>query len=127
MRVAESANLELFGEPPTYSDDGRKLSIEERFALFHRRHPQLYRRMRTIAIRLRRSGLPRCSIDFIYHRLRWLEYKRTGAEPFMRLNDHFTSLYARKLMADVPELADFFELRERRSVHSTEDSHVPAA
>jgi hypothetical protein len=63
----------------------------------------------------RRAGRERYGIKSIYERLRWhMNVETTGSEEF-KLNDHYTSRYARLLMENEPDLKGFFETRTLRS------------
>jgi hypothetical protein len=69
-----------------------------------------------MALRMKAQGVQRYGMKGLFEVLRWettLRTTRTGDEPW-RLNNDFTCLYARKLVEEVPELAGFFELRQRR-------------
>jgi hypothetical protein len=66
--------------------------------------------------KLHRAGRDHYSIDAILHRVRWhydVKAKVPG-EPF-KLNDHFTSRYARLVMRQESDLHDFFETRRLRA------------
>ena len=91
------------------------LTIQERFEDYHERHPEVYGYLVSFARDLRRKGFNRYSIKTLGERLRWhMELDRDDCD--FKLNDHFHSRYARKLMADYPdEFGDFFELRELKS------------
>lgn len=49
----------------------------------------------------------------IWERMRWYTSIEMQREPF-KLNDHYATLFARLLMKLYPELAGFFEIRERQ-------------
>jgi hypothetical protein len=91
-------------------------AIDVRFDEFHREHPEVYRLIVRLCRKLRHAGRTHYSIDAILHRVRWhydVNAKRPG-EPF-KLNDHFTSRYARLVMRQEPDLSDFFETRKLRA------------
>ena len=93
----------------------RQRTIDERFADFHRKNPHIYRKLVNLAREVKGAGHDHCSIDFLFHRLRWhyrIELK--DKSPF-KLDDHFTSRYARAIMMCEPDLSDFFEVRKLRS------------
>ena len=89
-------------------------SIQDRFEEFHRDNPRVYQLLVRFALEAKRAGFQRYSIDCIYHRVRWHVHIETN-DPDFKLNDHFTSRYARKIMAEIEELSEFFEIRELKS------------
>lgn len=94
-------------DPPT---------IEARFQRFHLEHPEVYRRLRDLAIGLRRRGWTHLGIGMLWETLRYhTMLGSTPDEDAFRLNDHFRSRYARLLMDQEPELAEAFETRTLRS------------
>jgi len=86
-------------------------SIETRFNLFHKANPHVYRMIRQIALDLKLTGHKRMGMKAIFERLRWLYMVQTKGDVF-KLNNNYTSHYARLIMAQEPELAGFFETRE---------------
>ena len=98
-----------------FSVDTRK-SIQKRFEEFDRANPHVYRGLRDLALTARRKGRERGSIELFFAVMRW-EHWITTDDPGsdFKLNDHYTSRFARKLMAQEPELAGFFETRELRA------------
>jgi len=89
--------------------------IQGRFEAFDREHPEIYRALVRLARSNVRMGLERFSIDYLFHILRWRTLRRSrGAEDF-RLNDHFTSRYARLIERREPDLRGCFSLRGLRA------------
>lgn len=114
------AQLSLFDhypiEEPDYADCA---TIEERFAAFHGRNPQVYRALRDMALEAKRRGNRQYGMKGLFEVLRWQHAMQTHGDPF-KLNNNYTALYARLLMDNEPELADFFELRRRVSAAAHE-------
>lgn len=95
---------------------GARLSIQQRFDEFHAANPHVYTRLRDLALDMRRRGRSRGSIELLFAGLRWEHWIATrDPNSDFRLNDHYTSRYARLLMQREPELDGFFETRELRS------------
>jgi hypothetical protein len=92
----------------------RKLTIDERFALYHKRRPEVWSLFKQYAYQVRSTGRKRFSADAILHRIRWYHYVEQGDESF-KINDDYSSRYARKLIAEDPTFAGFFETRRLRS------------
>jgi hypothetical protein len=83
-------------------------SLEGRFRAFHADHPEVYACLRELAREKRRQGRRSYSMKGLY------ELARVLLE--QPLNNDFTPLYARLLMAENPDLVGFFRLRERHAV-----------
>jgi len=90
-------------------------TIQERFEEFHNAHPEVYAYLLTLCLELRGKGFRRYGIRSLWERVRWhfQVEKDLGAD--FKLNDHFHSRYARRIVQNHPELNGFFELRELRA------------
>ena len=104
-----AVQLQLLGSAPT-----RKLSNKERFEHFHRENPQVYARLRDMALRLRRAGRERYSVKTLVEILRWETAIDVKKDSEWKFNNSYSRFYARLLMDREQELVDFFETRERR-------------
>ena len=91
-----------------FDDDA---SIDARFATFDTEHPEVWALFRRFACELLAAGRSRGSSDQICHRIRWETAVNPGHDSGFKINDHFTSRYARKLVASDSRFADFFEFR----------------
>jgi hypothetical protein len=89
-------------------------NIQERFEEFHKANPRIYDLLVRFALEVKDRGFSRYSIDAIIQRVRWHVTIETKSSDF-KLNDHFTSRYARLIMSRVPELDGFFEVRELKA------------
>jgi hypothetical protein len=81
-----------------------------RFRAFHEKNPQVYDRLRQMALALKAAGHRRWGMRNLWEKLRYDLAVQTTATNF-RLNDHFPPFYARLLMKQCPELKGFFEIR----------------
>jgi hypothetical protein len=88
-------------------------TMAERFVEFHRLNPQVYVAIVDIARDLVALGFAKCGMKMIFERLRWLSAIETKGDEF-KLNNNYTSFYARLVMEAEPDLAGFFETRERQ-------------
>lgn len=86
-------------------------TIAERFRAFHKANPLVYEIALGIALRLKRKGIKRCSMDAIFHHIRWQYFIQVSGVEKFKLNNNFTAHYARLLMEQEPELAGWFEVR----------------
>lgn len=107
-------NQMAFDFLPIEVPEERGMTIEENFEIFHRHNPHIYRLLREMALDYKRAGHRHCGMKMLWEALRYSSGLQTRGEPY-KLNNNYTALYARKLMADEPELAGFFETRERRT------------
>jgi hypothetical protein len=88
--------------------------IQQRFEDFDRANPKVYRLLVYYARAAKQAG-QQVGIRAIWERMRWHLHVETKSDDGFRLNDHFTSRYARKIAANEPDLADFFETRKLRA------------
>lgn len=90
-------------------------TIQQRFEAFHAQHPEVYDKLVDLARMVRRRGLSHYSVYALYNRVRWhFTIERDMGEDF-KLNNNYQPYYARLIMAEHPDLAGLFELRELRA------------
>jgi hypothetical protein len=92
------------------------LPIQQRFESFHKANPHIYVLFKKYAKMAMDNGRTRYSADCILHRIRWfvnVETKWTKGDG-RKLNDHYSSRYARLLCDESPKFENFFELRKLR-------------
>lgn len=92
-------------------------TIEARFARFHRAHPEVYAHLVRLCRQWREAGGGRWSSDAALAVLRWERHLAGIHDEHeeYRLNNDYTSRYARLIMDSEPDLAGIFEVREIRS------------
>lgn len=94
-------------------------TIDERFFKFHTENPHVYEKLVELCYRVRKAGFKRYSLRTLWETLRWhydIEIKQeTEGGREHKLNDQFTSRYARLLMNQNEAFADLFELRSLKS------------
>ena len=95
--------------------------IWTRFDAFDKEHPEIYKYFAYYAMKMIKAGFKHYSARDIFGRVRWhIDEKhlkrgeKTCNEPF-RLNNNYTSRYARKFMGRHPEYEGFFSTRELKS------------
>ena len=92
-------------------------TIESRFEAFHARHPDVYRQLVRLAYEARRAGRERIGMKMLFEVLRW-EWTIAGlpddAENW-KLNNSYSSRYARRIMEMYNDLDGLFELRELKT------------
>ncbi len=90
-------------------------SIDDRFKEFMEKHPAAYELFKRFAWQLRHAGRRRFSADAIIQRIRWECWIGEMEEEDFKFNDHFTSRFARKLIAEDSSFEGFFETRKLKS------------
>lgn len=116
-KCCEPVTLHTVSLPPVSNTNKRP--IQERFAEFHADNSHIYPLLVEIATDMLADGKTRISMDVMCHQL-LLKYpdltiiRDTKENPF-KLNDHFTSRYARMMVEDYPELEDYIELRRLKA------------
>ncbi|MGW4441963.1 hypothetical protein [Streptomyces sp. NPDC004682] len=88
----------------------RGRTITEQFHAFDARHPLIYRELERQTARRLAAGATRVGMKDLFEDLR-----RDLPDGVAGLNNNYTALYARRLIAAHPHWADAFELRRRRS------------
>jgi len=97
--------------------------IEVAFWEFHKENPQVYDALKRLARNLIERGHDHYGIKALCEVVRF-EHVMATRDPAFKINNNYTALYARLLMKAEPELAGFFELRERisrRSVRASDE------
>ena len=91
-------------------------TIQERFEDFDAEHPEVFELFVRFSKELIAAGHTSYSADAILHRIRWhfdVNAKKDGG---FKINNNFTSRYARKLATANPtEFGEFFRFRNLRS------------
>lgn len=101
-------------EEQRQSERRRELTLDERFRDFHASHPWVLEALEELTTRWVRAGGGRIGIKALFEQLRWSAPRSENGEP-MKLNNDFTSRYARLLRDRHPEWADVFQLRTLRT------------
>jgi len=86
-------------------------TIEERFASFHAQNPHVYRAICILARELTGKGATRLGMKMLFEYLRVSSLRTSGRD--FKLNNSYTSRYARLVVDAEPDLAPLFELRQR--------------
>lgn len=87
-------------------------AIRERFDEFHADHPEVYVQLVELARQWVSVGHAKLGISTLFEKLRW-EWHVSGLRDSQgyKLNNDYRALYARKIMAENPDLAGVFETR----------------
>ena len=90
-------------------------TIEERFIAFDQANPWVYVALVRLARQLVKKGHTKVGMKMLFEQLRWEWYVTTTDTSGFRLNNNYTAFFARKIMANEPDLADLFETRVLRA------------
>jgi hypothetical protein len=104
---------ELFGEvfsPTMQPEPIAGESHFERFERFHSLNPHVYEAIASLVRQLKRRGHKRISMRGLFEFLRTSHALQTAGDDY-KLNNNFTSFYARLIAVKEPELASLFEFR----------------
>lgn len=92
-----------------------KETIGDRFTRFHADNPKVYEALVRLARIAKSKGHKTVGMKMLFEVVRWEVYLET-TDPNFKLNNVFTSRYARLIMKQEKDLADFFETRELKSL-----------
>ena len=110
---------ELEGQADIFAGvaDVEDRSIQAAFETFHVKHPDVYRRLRSLARQAKGAGRTKWAIGNLWEILRWERHIIGLPDPAedWKLNDHYRSRYSRLLMEEESDLAGFFDIRELTS------------
>lgn len=84
---------------------------ERRFWEFYQANPQVYQTLVARARQAKARGFTKIGIRMLWEVMRWDLTVAVTPNSDFKLNDHYTSLYARWIMKNEPDLADCFEIR----------------
>lgn len=85
-------------------------TITEQFRAFDAQYPWIYRSLELLVEERLASGAKRVGMNALFEAPRWRQ--PAGVKG---LNNNYTALYARRLLAAHPEWASVIEVRRRRS------------
>ena len=85
-------------------------TIEQAFLDFHRINPHVYTELVKLTRQLHDRGVTRVGIKMLFEVLRWQHLLATAGDDF-KLNNNFTSYYARMIMINNPDLKGIFLTR----------------
>ena len=87
------------------------LKTKERFSVFHSENPGVYEEFKKLAFDMKYAGKKKYSAQALVYVLRWNKDVSTKGDVF-KINNDFTSIYARMMMSDYPVMEGFFSIRK---------------
>jgi hypothetical protein len=88
-------------------------TIEEAFEEFHSANPHVFTELVKLARRAKERGFVQYGIGALYEVFRWERGPTASDDDGYKVNNNFRAIYARKIMAEHPDLAGFFRTRAR--------------
>jgi len=89
-----------------------KITIDAQFEEFHRNNPEVYEELVRLARQMKARGHKQIGIKMLWEVLRWERAMKTTDQTEWKLNNNYTSRYARLIMEQEPDLEGFFKTRE---------------
>ena len=111
-RVAPEMTQTAFAFAPPAAEP--PATIQQRFEAFHEHNPEVYAAMVAICRRLKLRGHKRYGVKAVWEMLR-ITFTLERPDEIYKLNNNYTSRYARLIMDREADLAGFFETRELKS------------
>jgi len=107
------SQLQLF---PITQVEQKGRTLEEAFRAFHEANPHILENLLHLARIARDAGCRRMGIKAIFEELRWNYNILTGVpQGEFKLNNNYSSYYARLLVKTDPSLEGLFELRSLKA------------
>jgi hypothetical protein len=100
-------------------------TIQQAFDEYHKNNPKVYERFKEYAIKSIKNGKSRISFKLILNVIRWSYFMETKDETQVlingkwvtfRINDAYSSRYARLFIQEFPEHTEKIEMRELRTL-----------
>jgi len=99
------------------NDSTSRNTIQERFQQFHTDNPWIFKKLLSMTTDLMRKGKSKCGIKMLWEVLRWeVEIGTITVGKDFKLNNNYTSRYARMISDHHPMYAKIFSLRDLRSL-----------
>ena len=98
----------------TVQKDLFEKTVTEKFNQFDRANPKVYELFKEKVLEAVRRGKKKTSSKMIINLLRWEYYLETDSEDEFKINDRYTSHYARKFARENPHYSEMFNFRRLR-------------
>jgi hypothetical protein len=95
--------------------DATGKSIDESFKEYHEKNPIIYEYFKEYLREVVKAGKKKTSAKMILNRIRWEIYIKTNSEEEYKINDAFTSRYARLFADEHPDYEYLFNFRKLRT------------
>jgi hypothetical protein len=86
----------------------------KRFKEFHQENPHIFKEFKQLAYKMKKAGRKKYSAQAIIYVIRFNQDLKTTGDVF-KINNDFTSIYARLLMYRDLSMENFFEIRKENN------------
>lgn len=100
--------------------EGYTLENVKRFQAFHKKNQWIWESFKQRAFLAGKRGKKRIAAKMIIENIRWNEEVEKKKGRKFRINNNYTSMYARSFMYIYPKYSDLFELREVKGLKLTD-------
>jgi len=91
------------------------MSIQERFEKYHSDNPIVYETLVKLAREAKRAGKTKIGVKLLVETTRWELMLRVDTDEEFKINNSFSSRYARLIMEKEKDLNGFFNLKMLKS------------
>lgn len=114
-RVLGGPVMQTLFDPDTMLAPDRELTLAEKFSIFHASNPQVFKELERMTAEMVARGRKRVGMKCLTEVLRFNYYmKTTDPNSVWKLNNSYTSLYARLMVEVHPDWSEVIEIREHR-------------
>lgn len=92
-----------------------RATIADRFAEYHASNPHVYKMLVALALADRRQGMKSSGMQMYIEQVRFRMRRKTATKEPFKISNDFAAHYARLIMTNELELADFFVVRELKT------------
>jgi len=89
--------------------------IQEKFEEYHNNNPIVYETLVKLAKEAKQAGKKKLGIKLLVERARWEFMFKLKSDDSFKINNDFTSRYARLIMKQEKDLDGFFDLKRIRT------------
>lgn len=89
----------------------RNDELRQQWWLFHKQHPEVYAAFKQYTFELINSGRSHGAAKMVVERMRWESHVNSQYGNDFKVNNNYTSNYARLFMHDHPQYDGFFRTR----------------
>lgn len=98
----------------THQKDLFEKTVTEQFNQFDRDNPKVYELFKKKVFEAIKMGKKKTSSKMILNLIRWTYYLETKSDDEFKINDRYTSHFARKFAREYPEHREMFNYRRMR-------------
>jgi hypothetical protein len=89
-------------------------SLQEKFFTYDQENPDIWKAFEKFSLEAASKGRKYIGAKMIYERIRW--YTQIEAKTGFKINNNYTSYYARKFQEEYPQLEGLFRTRKLKNL-----------